>query len=173
MVSWLLPSLSYPEIKISIALLNVFGSSLNNLSNFLWNILPLGVALSSSLIYLYLPNVHNRMVRYDDFSLSFKLWYLELMYMSVRDLTCTNLGRMSLTVSPLCTVLNSACFGLNASRHDLTFPLIWLLIQNCCTILKSHQFLMVQLFVVFLLDLFIQMTVVMHRPRILRVLGMA
>ena len=64
-----------------------------------------GAAPSSSLLYLYLPNCHANVVRYDDLSSRFKLWYPKLA--SIRERYCIlfNFGNISLTVGPLCTGL--------------------------------------------------------------------
>ena len=71
---WSLLMLSYPTTKMSSAMPNTFGKSLNILSIFHWNMSSLGDAHNGSLLYLYLPNwnVNN------DLSFSFRLWYPEL-----------------------------------------------------------------------------------------------
>ena len=63
------------------------------------------------------------MVRYDDYSSGFKLLYPKLTSMSVMNLTCTSLSRMSLTVNPMCTGLNDALCSPVEYRHSFTLPL--------------------------------------------------
>ena len=40
--------------------------------------LPAGTALNGKHLYLYLPNWHANVVRYDVFLSSLRLWYMEL-----------------------------------------------------------------------------------------------
>ena len=58
---------------MSPAMQNTFGHSLNNPSIFLWNTTPAGATPNGNLLYLYLPNWHANVVRYDDFSSNFML----------------------------------------------------------------------------------------------------
>ena len=76
-----------------------------------------------SCLYLYLPNWHANVVRYDDFSSSLNLWYPELATISERYLTLLSFGNISFRVVPLCTGLISAWFNHAGSRHSLTLPL--------------------------------------------------
>ena len=55
-----------------------FGISLEYFINYCWNMSPTGTAPNRSHLYLYLPNGHANVVRYDDFLSNFKLWYPEL-----------------------------------------------------------------------------------------------
>ena len=68
---WFLLSTSYPTTKMLSAIPNIFHKSLNISSIFLWNMSPAGAAPNGNLLYLYLPNWHANVVRYDDFSSSF------------------------------------------------------------------------------------------------------
>ena len=53
---WPVPSSPYPTIKISTAMPNTFGISLNISFIFLWNMTPAEAAPNGNLVYLYLPN---------------------------------------------------------------------------------------------------------------------
>ena len=103
--SWSLPSLSQPTTKISSVMPNTLGQSLNISSFFLSNISPVGVVPNGNPWYLYLPNWHANVVKYDDLSSTFKLWYPELV--SIKEIYCTlfNFGNISLSVGPICTSL--------------------------------------------------------------------
>ena len=118
--SWSLPSMSYPTTKISPAMSNTIGKSLNISSVFLWNISPAGAAPKGNLFYQYLPNCHANVVKYDDFSSSFKLWQLELTSIKEIYFTLFSLSKILLSVVPLCTSLMSAWFNFAKSRHSLT-----------------------------------------------------
>ena len=118
--SWSLPSVSYPATNISSVIPNTLGRSLNILSIFLWNISPAGAAPNGNCLYLYLPNWHANVIKYDYLS-SFKLWYPEFTSIRERYFTLLCFGSISLSVSPLCTSL-SAWFSQAGSRHNLTFP---------------------------------------------------
>ena len=67
-------STSYPTTKLSSAIPNTFGKSLYISYIFLCNISPAGAAPNSNLLYLYLPQWHANVVRYEDLSSSFRLW---------------------------------------------------------------------------------------------------
>ena len=73
---WSVPS-SYPFTNISSAIPKTFGMSLNSLSILHWNISPTGAAPSGSHLYLYLPKWQANVVRYNDFSSNFRLWFPE------------------------------------------------------------------------------------------------
>ena len=72
-LSWSLPSTSYPIAEMSSAMPNTFGNSLNISSIFVWNICPFEAAPNSNLLYLYLPNWYTNVIRYDDFLSDFRL----------------------------------------------------------------------------------------------------
>ena len=72
--SWCFLLASYPTTKMSLAILNTFGNSLNILLIFLWNQSPAGDPPNGNLLYLYLPNCYVNIMRYDDISSSLRLW---------------------------------------------------------------------------------------------------
>ena len=84
---------------------------------------PAGAAPIGSDLYLYLPNWHANVIRYDDLSSNFSLWYLELASMSDRYLKLLGFGHMSFSLGPLCMGLISAWFSCAGSKHSLTLPL--------------------------------------------------
>ena len=63
---------------------NNIGSSLKILSILHWNMLPVLAAWNGSLKYLYLPNWHAKVAKYDNFLLNFRLCYPELSAVSVK-----------------------------------------------------------------------------------------
>ena len=73
----------------------------NNSPISFWNISPADDAPISKLIYQYLPNGQENVIKYVDFSLHFRLWYLKLASVSMRHLTPVSLGGMSFSVGPL------------------------------------------------------------------------
>ena len=83
---------------------------------------PEGAALNGNILYLYLPYWHANVVRYDDLSSSFNLWYSELTSIRKRYCTLFNFVKISFTVGSLCTSLRSTLFSLAGSRHSLIFP---------------------------------------------------
>ena len=102
---------------------NTYGMSLKISSVFLWNMLPAGAAPNGSHLYVYHPNWHTNMVRYEDFLSSFKLWYPEFASIRERYFALSSFGRISFRVCPLCIGLISAWFKCAGSRHNLTLPL--------------------------------------------------
>ena len=102
---------------------NTFGMSLKILSIFLWNMLPAGAAPNASHLYLYCQNWHANIVRYEDFSSSFKLWYPELASISERYFALLSPWRILFRVGPLCIGLMRAWFWQAGSRHNPTLPL--------------------------------------------------
>ena len=70
------------------------------LSNFLWNIFLMGAAPKGSLLYLYLPNLHVNVVRYDNLLSSFMSWYPELASIKERYCTLFNFGNILLSIGP-------------------------------------------------------------------------
>ena len=70
-----------------------------------------------------LPNGQENVVKYDELSLSCRLWYLELVFISVRYLTPVSLGSILYSVDPLWVGLVNASFNHTGSKHNLTFPL--------------------------------------------------
>ena len=75
---------------------------------FLWNMSAAETAPNSRPAYMYLPNWHTNVVRYDDFSLSFMLWYPEFASICVWNPMPPNSGNTTLTVEPLCPGLIGA-----------------------------------------------------------------
>ena len=100
-----------------------FGISLNISSILHWNMSPTGAALNGSHLYLYLPNWHANVVRYDDFSSNFRLWYPELASIIDIYLTLLSLGSISFNVGPLSIGHINAWFNWAGSKHNLTLPL--------------------------------------------------
>ena len=84
---------------------------------------PAGVAPNSSHLYLHHPNWHVNVVRYNDLSSNFRLWYRDLASISERSLTLLSFGIMLLNVGPLCMGLIKAWFSHAWSKHSLTLPL--------------------------------------------------
>ena len=101
---------------------NTLARSLNIPSSFLWNISPFVTAPNGNPLHLYLADWHAHVVRYDDLSSNFKLWYPDVA--SIRERYCAlfNLQNISLSIGPLWTGLISAWLTLAGSRHNLTFP---------------------------------------------------
>ena len=97
------------------------GMSMKRSSIFLWNIFPVGAASNGSIVYLYLPNEQENVIKYDDFSLSFSLQYPELMSISMRYLTPASLRSMSFSVEPLLIGLINTLF-LHAGSRQCHFP---------------------------------------------------
>ena len=120
--SWSTPLSSYPITKMSSAMPKMFGISLNISSILHWNMLPTSAAPNGSHLYLYLPNGHANVVRYDDFSSNFRLWYPELVCVIYIYFTLLSLGKISFNVGPLCTGLINTWFNLTGSKHSLTLP---------------------------------------------------
>ena len=100
-----------------------FGISLNISSILHWNMLPTGTALNGSHLYLYLPNGHMNVVRYDDFSSNFRLWYPELVSIIDIYFTLLSLGSILFNMGSLCTGVINTWFKLTESKHNLTIPL--------------------------------------------------
>ena len=119
--SWSLSSASYPTTNMSSAILNRLSNSSNISSIFLWNMSPASAALNGNCLYMYLPNWHANIMRYDDLWSSFRLWYLELASIRERYFTLLCFNSISLSVGPLCTGLISAWFSCAGSWHNLTF----------------------------------------------------
>ena len=100
---------------------------------------PASAALNGNRLYLYLPNWHANIMRYDDLSSSFKLWYLELTSLRERYFTLLSFGSMTLSVGSyvlVFLVFDLVMLGLGIT---LLSNLPWALAQNCCTIPLSHQ----------------------------------
>ena len=108
---------------MSSAMPNTFGKSLNISSIFHWNISPAGAAPNSSLLYLYLPNWHVNVVRYDDLSSNLRLWWPDLASIRERYFTLFSFRKISLSVGPLWTGLMSAWFSFARSKYSLTLQL--------------------------------------------------
>ena len=100
--SWSVPSSAYPITNISSTMPKMFGINLNVSSILHWNMSPAGTAQNRSHLYLYLPNWHTNVVRYDDFSSNFRLWYPELPSIIDIYLTLLSLGSILFNVGPLC-----------------------------------------------------------------------
>ena len=62
-----LPCWSNPAIKMSSTILDTFGILLSTLSIFFWNMSPVGAAPNGNLVYLYLPNGQENVLKYEDF----------------------------------------------------------------------------------------------------------
>ena len=122
-LSWSLPVYLYHTIKMSSAMPNIFDMSLKISSIICWNILPAGGTPNGSYLYLYLPNCHANVIRYDDLSSSRKLWYPELTSIRESYLSLLSFGSILFEMGPLCTGLISAWFNCAGSRHSLTLPL--------------------------------------------------
>ena len=58
---------------MSYAMPNTFGKSLNISCIFHWNMSSAGAVPNGNLLYLYLPNWHANVVRYDDFPSGLRL----------------------------------------------------------------------------------------------------
>ena len=97
--------------------------SLNISSILHWNISPTGTAPNGSHLYLYLPNWHANVVRNNDFSSNFRLWYPELASIIDKYLTLLSLGSILFNVGPLCIGHINAWFNRAGSKHNLTLPL--------------------------------------------------
>ena len=110
---------SKPAIKMSSTIPKTFGILVNNLSIFLWRISSTGAILNGSLMYWNLPNGQEDVVRYDNFSSSFKLWFT---FISIRCFMPASFGGVFFSVRPLWIGLNSALLSLAGSRHSLTLP---------------------------------------------------
>ena len=63
--------------------------------------LPAGTAPNSSHLYQYQPNGHVNVVRYDDFSSDFKVWYPKLASTIDIYFTLLSLGSMLVNMGPL------------------------------------------------------------------------
>ena len=72
-LSWSLPLASYPTIKMSSAIPNTFGRSLNISLILSQSISPASATPNSSLVNLYLLNWHSYVIRYDDLFIKFQL----------------------------------------------------------------------------------------------------
>ena len=68
---WSLLCSSNLAIKISLTMPKIVGLPLNSSSIFFWNISPATAAPNCSLVYWYLPNRHENVVKYDNLSLNF------------------------------------------------------------------------------------------------------
>ena len=137
--------IAYNQSIISSAKYTVLGKSLNVSSLFLWNMSPVGAAPNDNLLYLYLPNWHANVVKYDDLSSSFKVWYPK--FASIRERYCTwfIFGNLSLSIGPVYVpvflMVDLALLDLELAwlSHFVLVP-----IQSCCTIQQSHLCLEVQ-----------------------------
>ena len=101
-------------------ILKMFGISLNISFILHCNMSPTGTALNGSHLYLYLPNVHWNVVRYNDFLSSFRLWYPELASIIDIYFTILSLGNISFNMGPQCTGLINTWFILAGSKPNLT-----------------------------------------------------
>ena len=72
---------------------------------------------------LNLPNWCTNVVRYDDLSSNFRLWYREVASMIDIYLTLLSLGSISFSEGPLCTGLINVWFSHAGSKHNQTLPL--------------------------------------------------
>ena len=109
--SWSLPYSSKPAIKMSPAMPNTFGILLNKSSILFWTLSPAGGALNDSLMYLYMPNGQENIVKNDDLSSSFRFWYPEHASIYMTYSMPAKLSSISSNVGPLCT-------GLFMPSHD-------------------------------------------------------
>ena len=100
----------------------MFVMSLNILSNLHWSISPAGTAPNRDHLYQYLPNWQVNVVRYDDFSSNYRLWYPELASIIDKYLTSLSLSSISFNVGPLCMGLINAWFNHAGLKHNLTLP---------------------------------------------------
>ena len=100
-----------------------FGMSLNISSILGWNMSSTCSAPNGSCLYLYLPNWQANVVRYNDFSSNFKLWYPELASIIDKYLTLLSLGSILFNVWPLCIGLINVWFNCAGSKHSLTLPM--------------------------------------------------
>ena len=104
---------------------------MNILSILHWNMSPTGAAPNRSHLYQYWPNGHANVVRYDNFSSNFKLWYPELASIIDIYFTLLSLGIMSFNMGHLSTDLINAWVNLAGSKHNLTsYHLLWVLTQS-------------------------------------------
>ena len=78
---------------------------------------------TSSHLYLYLSNWHANMLKYDDCSSSFRLWYLELAYIRDKYFVFVSFGKHIIEVRPLWTGHVGAWLILAGPKHNLIFPL--------------------------------------------------
>ena len=116
-------SSSYPTTRMSSMMPNMFGMSLKVSSIFGWNMLSAGATPNGSHLYLYPPNWHAIVLRYDDLSSNFRLWYLELASMINMYLTLLSFGNMSFSIGPLSMGLINVWSSHAESKHSLTLPL--------------------------------------------------
>ena len=96
---------------------------------------PAGASQNERCLYLYLPNWHANIVRYNDLSSNFRLWYLELASMIDIYLILLSFGNMLFSMGPLCIALINAKFICAGSKHSLTL----LLALDASTKLLDHS----------------------------------
>ena len=71
--SWSLPSLSFPAIRMSSAVIKTLGIPLKSLCIFLWKMSPPGTTTNGNHMYLYLSNGQENVVKYEESSSDFRL----------------------------------------------------------------------------------------------------
>ena len=81
-------------------------------------LVPLQMAV---ILYLYLPNWHTYVVRYDHHSSSLRLWYPELASIREKYLMLVSFGNISWRVHPLWTGHMSNWLCLVGSKQNLAF----------------------------------------------------
>ena len=118
-----LPFASNPTIIISSAMPKTLAVSLNDFSIFLWYKTLTSVAPNGSLTYQYLPNGQENVIKYDDFSWRFSLWYPELVSISMWYLIPVSLRNMSFSIGPLWIGLINVFLNLADLCITQTFPL--------------------------------------------------
>ena len=89
---------------------------------FLWNTSPTGATSNGNLSNLYLPNWHANVVKYDNLSSGFRLWYPELASLRERYFALFSFGKYHY-VHPLWTGLKSVWFSITRPRHNLTLSI--------------------------------------------------
>ena len=87
-----------------------------------WNICPAWAVPNGNFLYLYLPNWHSNIVRYDDLPSNWRLWYPKIASVREKYFTLFNFGKI-LSVGSLWTGHISTWFSLAKSRQSLTFLL--------------------------------------------------
>ena len=119
-LSWSVPS-SYSTIKMSSAMPNTFGSSLNISFILFWNMSPYRAVPNSSLLYLFLPNWHANVVKSKDFCPALSCGIMSL-HLSVRS--CTVNSFQEYVIDSRASVYWSyyAWLNLPGSKHSHTSP---------------------------------------------------
>ena len=104
-------------------------------------------------MYLYLPNGQEKVIKYEDYSSRFRLWYPELASINVRYFTPGSLGKILFNVDLPSPGLISILLILARSKHRLTLLFAIGPVQSCCNICMSHPHLVGILFAAFVIYL--------------------